>query len=269
MDRCTQCGTEIDQPERGRRRRYCSRSCQARAYRARAAAPPVARVARPRSLTSGRIATAAIALADHTGFAGLTMRRLATELGIATMSLYRHFSSRDALVVAMTDAVLDEVEPPGGHLADWRSRLEHEAREEWGLYRRHPWVLPAIASSRPPIGRGLLSAAERILTGIEQPGVGPERLLSVYLAVSGLVQGLALLPAAEETERAATGQTMEEWWSHRGEELADLLGDFPFLSEHFGPESMVVDFDALFDFALKTLLDGLETSVIPASTDNN
>ncbi|TDB80583.1 TetR/AcrR family transcriptional regulator, partial [Micromonospora sp. KC721] len=40
MARCTQCRTEVDQSERGRPRRYCSRSCQARAYRARRAAPP-------------------------------------------------------------------------------------------------------------------------------------------------------------------------------------------------------------------------------------
>lgn len=258
MDRCAQCGARIDQPERGRRRRYCSRSCQARAYRARSAARPTERIARPRELTPARIAAAAVALADRTGFEGLTMRRLATELGIATMGLYRHFPSRDALVVAMTDAVLDEVRPPGPHLTGWRPRLEHEAREEWALYRRHPWVLPAIARSRPPVGRGLLASVDRILSGIEDLGVGPERLLSVYLAVSGLVQGLALLPAAEAAARAATGEDLAEWWSRRGEALADLLAEFPFLAERFGPEAMDLDFDALFEFGLATLLDGLE-----------
>jgi AcrR family transcriptional regulator len=253
----------MDQPARGRRRRYCSRSCQARAYRARGAAPPP-RIARPRTLTRGGVAAAAVALADRTGFEALTMRRLATELGVATMSLYRYYPSRDALVVAMTDTVLAQVEPPGAHLTDWRSRLEHEAREEWNLYRRHSWVLPAIATSRPPVGRGLLADAERILTGIERPGVSPQRLLWIYLAVSGLVQGLAHLPAAEESERAVTGQTIEEWWHRKAGDLADLLGcgDFPFLAAHFGPDAMVIDFDALFEFALTTLLDGLQTSVM-------
>ena len=261
MRRCAQCGAVLESGRRGRPRRYCSRSCQGRAYRARRAEPP-GRIRRPGALTPARIATAAVALADRTGLDALTMRRLATELGVATMSLYRHYSSREALVVGMTDAVLDEIEPPGGHLADWRSRLEHEARQEWRLYLRHPWVLTAIATSRPPVGRGLLADAERILTGLDRPDVGPRALMSVYLAVSGLVQGLALLPTAEVVERAATGQTMEEWWAARTDELIARFGhEFPFLAGSFADDPSV-DFDALFEFALATLLDGLEAGVM-------
>ncbi|WP_460542912.1 TetR/AcrR family transcriptional regulator C-terminal domain-containing protein [Glycomyces halotolerans] len=143
------------------------------------------------------------------------------------------------------------------------SRLEHEAREEWRLYQRHRWVLPAIAASRPPVGRGLLADAERILTGIARPGVDAPTLMAVYLAVSGLVQGLALLPAAEAAERTATGQTLEEWWSGKRDELIDRFGaDFPYLAGHFGPEATDVDFEALFGFALAALLDGLETGAM-------
>ncbi|TDB80714.1 TetR/AcrR family transcriptional regulator, partial [Micromonospora sp. KC721] len=218
------------------------------------------RIRRPTTLSPARIAAVAVELADTTGLDAFTMRRLATELGVATMSLYRYFPSRDALLVAMTDAVLDDIEPPGPELGDWRSRLEHEAREEWRLYLRHPWLLPAIATSRPPVGRGLLATAERILTGIKRPGMNPKRLLAVYLTVSGLVQGLALLPAAEKTARATTDETPEEWWRHRSEELVGLLrgNDFPFIATHLAPDDMAVDYDALFEFALATLLDGLE-----------
>lgn len=260
MDRCAHCGDPIAQPDRGRRRRYCSRACQARAYRARRAAAPE-RVRRPTSLDPDRITAAAVELADRTGLEALTMRRLATELGVATMSLYRHHPSREALVVAMTDTVLAEITAPAPELTDWRSRLEHEAREEWRLYQRHPWVLPAIATSRPPMGRGLLADAERILTGIRRPGLSPARLMSIYLSVSGLVQGLALLPAAEAAARAATGETMAEWWSRTADRLSDLLGggEFPYLTSHFTDHDLALDFDELFEFALATLLDGLDT----------
>jgi AcrR family transcriptional regulator len=262
VNRCAQCGAALQPSGKGRPRRYCSRSCQARAYRARRSAPPP-RLARPASLTSERIAAAAVELADRTGLEALTMRRLATGLGVATMSLYRHYPSREALIVAMTDTVLEEIEPPGEEPTGWRARLEHEAREEWRLYRRHRWLLPAVATSRPPMGRGLLASAERILTGLAAPGADPRTLMSVYLAVSGLVQGLALLPAAEAAEHAATGQTMEEWWRRERAELIAAFGDeFPYTAEHFGPDGPPVDFDGLFEFALATLLDGLEAGAM-------
>lgn len=259
MDRCAQCGTPLEHAGRGRPRRYCTRACQARAYRARRRTEPP-RLRRPTTLTPERIAAAAVELADRTGLETVTMRRLATELGTATMSLYRHFPSREALIVAMTDTALDGIEPPGPDLAGWRARLEYEAREEWRLYRRHPWVLPAIATSRPPMGRGLLADAERILAGIARPGESPQRPLAVYLAVSGLVQGLALLPAAEAAARAASEETIEAWWRRQITELSDLLGSgaFPTLAALLGPEAVAVDFDELFEFALAALLDGLE-----------
>jgi len=263
MDRCAQCGAPLEHSAKGRPRRYCTRACQARAFRARRRAAPT-RLRRPGTLTPGRVTAAAIELADRTGLEALTMRRLATELGVPTMSLYRHVPSREALIVAMTDAALDAIEPPGPGLDGWRARLEHEARQEWRLYQRHPWVLSAIATSRPPMGRGLLADAERILTGIARPGADSRLLLSVYLAVSGLVQGLALLPAAEAAARARAEEPIEDWWSRRLAELADLIGsgDYPFLAAHLSPEATVVDFDALFEFALAALLDGLESSVM-------
>lgn len=263
MGRCTTCGTALERSGRGRPRRYCSRACQARAYRARKRAVP-ARARRPTTLTPARIAAAALELADRTGLKTVTMRRLATELGVATMSLYRHFPSRDALIVAMTDAALDGIKPPGPDLDGWRARLEHEAREEWRLYQRHPWMLPAIATSRPPMGRGLLADVERILTAIERPGVSPQRLMSVYLAVSGLVQGIALLPTAEAAARASSGETMEAWWRRRIAELSGLFDDgrYPRMEALLNPESTAVDFDALFEFALAALLDGFEAGVM-------
>jgi DNA-binding transcriptional MocR family regulator len=80
------------------------------------------------ALTPDRIVLAAVAVADAEGIAGLSMRRVAAELGAATMSLYRHVADKDDLVVRMVDAVLGEwqvpAEPPDG----WRPRLELAAR---------------------------------------------------------------------------------------------------------------------------------------------
>src|SRR5262245_3025938 len=59
-----------------------------------------------------RIVAAATALADRSGLAALTMRTLASELGVATMSLYRHVTNRDQLVERMVDAAFAEIPLP-------------------------------------------------------------------------------------------------------------------------------------------------------------
>ena len=57
-------------------------------------------------LTRERIVAAAIRVADAEGLAQLSMRRIATELGAAPMSLYRHVNGKDELLVSMMDSVL-------------------------------------------------------------------------------------------------------------------------------------------------------------------
>lgn len=258
MDRCAQCRTELDQPELGRRRRYCSRACQARAYRARKRTRPAVRVERPSALTPARITAAAIALADTAGLQELTMRRLATALGVATMSLYRHFANRDALIQAMTDTVAGELEP-GDTTLGWRERLAHEAREEWRLYRRHPWVLQVLATTRPPLGPNTLGSVERSLEAAAAAGFPAEAVMTVYLAVSGIVQGIALLPVAERVVAHETGQTIEAWWEAQSARLTELLdpADFPRIVRQpaGGP---FADFDAVLEFALDALLTGIQ-----------
>jgi AcrR family transcriptional regulator len=131
-DRCAHCGTSIASTGRGRPRRYCSRSCQALAYRARKTRHPTRRRLRPAPLSRTSIVAAAVDLADRSGLEAVTMRRVATDLGVATMSLYQHFPTKGTLVVAMTDTVVGDQPAPevsGG----WRARLEAEARAEWRL----------------------------------------------------------------------------------------------------------------------------------------
>ncbi|WP_433523933.1 TetR/AcrR family transcriptional regulator [Nocardia pseudovaccinii] len=279
---CANCGGAIVQAAKGRRRRYCSRSCQARAYRARRAELPAAPRRRPATeLTTVGIVRGAVELADRAGMDGLSVRRLATEMGIATTGLYRHFSDRTALLTAMVDLVLAEIPTPPAELTHWRDRIRYEARQEWQLYHRHPWMLPTLARTRPPVGPALLDILERTFAALNQPGVPREAVLSIYLSVSGLVQGLAMLPLSEErrTERTVL-EPSEETWRAITElvtpdsypilnELADFTGqrNGPGISTTSpraataapGPESAwpALEFDDLFESALALLLDGI------------
>jgi DNA-binding transcriptional regulator YhcF (GntR family) len=102
-------------------------------------------------LTRERIVAAAIRVADAEGLAQLSMRRIATELGTAPMSLYRHVSGKDELLVSMMDSVLGEDPLPARPPKGWRARLELSSRLQWQGFRRHPWLAPALSITRPQL----------------------------------------------------------------------------------------------------------------------
>ncbi|MFC8045778.1 TetR/AcrR family transcriptional regulator C-terminal domain-containing protein [Nocardia sp. NPDC057353] len=235
---CARCGAVLVHSERGRRRRYCSRSCQARAYRARRDASPP-RPPRPAHLTTVRIARTAVELADRTG--RIVLRELAAELGITTAALHRRVGTRDSLEAAMAELVLGEVVPPPR--GDWRERLWHVAHEEWRLYRAHPWLLPVLARQRPPLGPALFDLVDPALAALDELGA---QTLPAYLAVSGLIQGLALLTAAPA---AAAGEPLHEAIDPAAHPVAHRL-----LANPAEP-----DLDAVLDTALDLLLDGIAT----------
>ncbi|WP_280362519.1 TetR/AcrR family transcriptional regulator [Nocardia wallacei] len=252
---CVACGAAMTQPQRGRRRRYCSRACQARAYRARrdtVEIPP--RRARPRRLTSVGIVRAAVELADREGLRALSMRRLATELRVATAALYRHFPDRDTLLAEMAELVIAESPPPPTDLTGWRDRIGYEARAEWQLYRRHPWMLAVLAQTQPPVGPALLDSLERFFTALAGAGVDRDGVLSIYLSVSGLVQGLALLPGSEHSPDPAGAEAFRA----TAVELVSAH-TYPTLSRYFAAptDTIDLDFDRLLENALALLFDGI------------
>jgi len=91
------------------------------------------------------IAQAAIAVADAEGIDAVSMRRVARELGLGTMSLYHYVRTKDELIDVMSDAIL------GGQLVDdaelhkgWRPALRAIAIATRRNFERHPWILGAM-----------------------------------------------------------------------------------------------------------------------------
>ncbi|MEU4313871.1 TetR/AcrR family transcriptional regulator [Nocardia sp. NPDC024068] len=203
------------------------------------------------------ITRTAVTLADHAGLEGLTMRRLAAELGVTTAALYRHIGDRDRLLASMTDLVLTETPPSPPDQAGWRARMRYEAQQEWQLYRRHPWLLAVLARIRPPLGQGLFDALERAFAALDELELPRTRLMSAYLGYSALVQGLALLWSSERLDRIGGAEAA----AGIPAELAELLDPRirPSLHKVFDPAAPPpeLDFDELLADAVDMLLDGL------------
>ena len=63
-------------------------------------------------LSRDRVLRAAVALADKAGIESLSMRKLAQELGVVPMALYKHVANKDELLDGMVDVVVGEIDPP-------------------------------------------------------------------------------------------------------------------------------------------------------------
>jgi AcrR family transcriptional regulator len=233
---------------------------------------PVTRPARgPRrtapSPTSGRggltveqIVAAAVAIADAEGLAGLSMRRLAAELGSAPMSIYRHVRDKDQLVLEMIDHVASEWRFPGEEPPDHtRARLEHAARMLWAAFRRHPWLAPALSLTRPQPAPTAMRYSDWVLAALKDSGLDLQTQFTIHLALIGYVRGMALNLETETEAEAASGLDSEQWIDSQAAALQAIIGTgrLPHL-EQLIRAGYEFDLDALFEFGLQRILDGVD-----------
>jgi AcrR family transcriptional regulator len=145
---------------------------------------------RERGLSRHRIVAAAIELADAEGLSALSMARLAERLGCGTMSLYRHITNKDELVVFMLSAAPGP--PPGSANANWRAALTDWAAGLWDVYHRHPWVLHAAAAGAP-VDPGQLAWLDSGLAALHETALAERDKLAAVMAILHFVRGAAAL----------------------------------------------------------------------------
>ncbi|MFJ5699670.1 TetR/AcrR family transcriptional regulator C-terminal domain-containing protein [Arthrobacter sp. NPDC093139] len=102
-------------------------------------------VTRRAPLNRGRVLTAAVALADDAGIESLSMRRLAQELGVVPMALYKHVANKEELLDGMVEAIIGEIDPPAGG-ADWKNAVRLQVLSARRALLRHPWARPVLES---------------------------------------------------------------------------------------------------------------------------
>jgi AcrR family transcriptional regulator len=216
-------------------------------------------------LTAERIVTAGVAVADREGLAGLSMRRVATELGVATMSLYRHVADKDDLLLRMMDAAVAEGALPAEPPPSWRDGLELAARALWATFRRHPWLPSALSLTRPQLLPGGLAYSDWVLRALEGAGLDALTTFTAHLTVFTFVRGTAMNLELEADAEAVSGLSSDEWMAEQEPALQALVagGEHPHFARVLGELDFDLDLDALFDFGLQRLLDGLALLAAP------
>jgi AcrR family transcriptional regulator len=203
-------------------------------------------------LTLERIVTAAIELADAEGLGALSMAKVAQRLDSATMSLYRHVSSKDELQAFMLDFASGQ--PPAmAEDISWRDGLEQWARAFLDVFRAHPWMVQ-ITPSGPPLEPGQLGWLEAGLQTLHATGLRPDQKQSVMLLMIGYVRNhaqLFLVAGSDPETMANYGPTLARFITPE---------TFPALTELVDAGTFDKPVDD-FTFGLDRVLDGIEVLI--------
>lgn len=143
---------------------------------------------RPRSLTTERLASATLAVIDRDGLDALTMRAVAKELGMATMSLYRYVTDKDELEILVVDHVLAGVDlavPPG----DWRERVTEVLSRVRKAVVTHSATVPLLLRHRHAVPASLV-LIEAMLAILTDAGFAGERRVIAQRTITAYVFGM-------------------------------------------------------------------------------
>jgi AcrR family transcriptional regulator len=220
-----------------------------------------ARGPRP-SLTVDQVVAAAIDIADVEGLPALSMRRVAHELGVSTMSLYTYVPAKAELVDLMVDTVYSKMRRPAWGRRGWRKRIETIARHNRALYDRHPW-LTDVSTSRPPLGPGVMTKYEHELRGVDGLGLTDVEMDSVLTLVLDFTHASARSAQAAAQAAQDTAMTDEQWWAANEPLLSRIFDASRFPAAARVGSAAGAEYGAAyspahaFEFGLRRLLDGI------------
>jgi DNA-binding transcriptional regulator YhcF (GntR family) len=221
--------------------------------------PPASEGEDPALLAAVR---AAVRIADREGMTAVSMRRLAGDVGVSPMTLYRYVADKDDLVDRMCALVLAGVrwgEEPHG----WRARVERAHALLWATLTRHPWLAHELRLTRPQASAQGVEFTERVLRALVDAGLPLQEAFTTHLGLFALLRGAAVDLVRDAEDVARTGLDTEGWVTAREEQFRAV-----FLDGHHPQTGRLLlegyDFslDVIAHTALTRVLDGVEARAV-------
>ncbi|MFF7547366.1 TetR/AcrR family transcriptional regulator [Streptomyces canus] len=210
----------------------------------------------PAALSRERIVRAAMRLADADGLEAVSLRKVATALGVGPMRLYSYIDSKEELLDLMVDAVHAEIRPAGD---SWREMLRSLAEATRHAAHEHEW-LADLLGGRPQLGPHALANGETVVAALGDVDV--DAVMPVVGAVNAYVIGAVRREIAARRAERATGMDEKRWQASLGPYLERTFasGRFPALATVVH-DAVHHDADHTFRIGLDFLLDGIEARI--------
>jgi TetR/AcrR family transcriptional regulator, tetracycline repressor protein len=142
-------------------------------------------------LTRAAVVDRALRLADADGLDALTIRKLATDLGVTPMALYWHFRSKDELLEGLAERVWGEIDVRVDRAAPWPAQLRGLLESLLRVLRAHPAAPQVLLQSEQRPSEAWANAAEVTLEVLRSAGFDP--VVASGIARSALWTGIMLV----------------------------------------------------------------------------
>jgi TetR/AcrR family transcriptional regulator, tetracycline repressor protein len=212
------------------------------------------------------ILNAAIRFVDEQGLEKLTMRALATSMGVFPTALYWYVDSKSRLIALATSVVMSEV---GSDLNEgtWEERLIRIARQTRATLHEHPNFASVVASRIHVDTTGYAPGVESLLSVLDSAGFRDDKIVLAFNAFHGGITGWICMELSAPSPEQASNK---DWSKGFAESLSDQSSaSYPSLSKHLnrmtnrafmtrwdsGTTSPMTD---SFEFLLSIVISGLQ-----------
>lgn len=219
---------------------------------------PRKRPGRRPGLSREIILARALRIANEQGLDALTLRRLAKDLDVAPMAIYRYFRNKDELLSEMFDYVSSLPDLAACADADWRVELANAYVAIRSNLVAHPGILPMM-TQRYGAGELTNKSTEQVLQIIKRSGAPDELRARTNYALIAYTVGFAVLESAVRYQQGVAGIDSEAQWIAMGvDRMASLpAAEFP---ERVGLAPYIAEFvsDGQFLFGLRQIIKTLD-----------
>ena len=174
-------------------------------------------------LTRERILTVALDLVDRSGMDSLSMRRLATELGVDPMAIYHHLPGKQVILTELVQRVFDELRVPEPAHSGWQDRIKAFAHAYHNLARIHPHLIRYLATDLSPTTPALLAANEFLYAALADAGLSGRMIVRAADLIIDYLNGFGLV---EQTQAmggpAEQGGLLQHLTQHPSEHFPTL-----------------------------------------------
>ncbi|GAA0723018.1 TetR/AcrR family transcriptional regulator C-terminal domain-containing protein [Dactylosporangium roseum] len=207
-------------------------------------------------LSAEAVLDTALRIVDRDGLDGISMRRVAQELGTGAASLYAYFANKDELLEQLLDRVIGDIPLPSAEAADWAAEVKESCWESRAVFLAHR-DLVKVARANLPVGPNSLRYTEAMLAVLRGAGI-PDRVAAWGMDQLSLV---IVADAIEASIHASRGRQTEAdaapWLAEVSGYYANLPRDrFPNLVA-MAPVMIEGSGDERFAFAIDLMVDGL------------
>jgi TetR/AcrR family tetracycline transcriptional repressor len=197
----------------------------------------------------------ALTLAASEGLEALTIRRLANEFDVTPMALYWHFSTKEDLLDATADRVLDGIQVAVPDDAPWREQLRAALTGLVDALRANPQIAPLVPTRIIACESGL-ALTERALSALATAGFSTAE--AAQIAGQAMLTAITLVTSDGVDDSGTSAAEREEHLRKKHAALAALPPDrYPHVLAASTDMTRHADVEGFFDFGITLFITGV------------